>query len=146
MNNKAVIYCRVSTKKSCLKLASQLYRCRKLAKNNNYKVHKTISEIGIVIKSNQLPGYLEVLQLIRSKEIDCLIVDEVHRISRNIYEFSKMNKLLKDNKVRLISSSACLDDYDFSSIFKGLLAYYEERPRSLASKSRNINRKRQIKK
>jgi site-specific DNA recombinase len=93
-NQKAVIYCRVSTKKQAREgngLESQETRCREYAK---YRGHEVVRVFSDDMSGSLLgrPGMLEMLAFLRKhrREGVVVIIDDISRLARGIEAHLKL--------------------------------------------------------
>ncbi len=93
-NQKAVIYCRVSTKKQAREgngLESQETRCREYAK---YRGHEVVRVFSDDMSGSLLgrPGMLEMLAFLRKHRRDgvVVIIDDISRLARGIEAHLKL--------------------------------------------------------
>ncbi|MCR8848786.1 recombinase family protein [Rossellomorea sp. SC111] len=102
---KAVIYCRVSTKKNTQEtsLERQEEELVKLAHDHHYEVNAVIKDQASGFELDR-PGVLELLDLVRDKSIDAVLIQDETRIGRGNAKIALIHCLLKED-VKIISQT-----------------------------------------
>ncbi|MGG4169923.1 recombinase family protein [Rossellomorea vietnamensis] len=102
---KAVIYCRVSTKKNTQEtsLERQEEELVKLAHDHHYEVNAVIKDQASGFELDR-PGVLELLDLVRDKSIEAVLIQDETRIGRGNAKIALIHCLLKE-EVKIISQT-----------------------------------------
>lgn len=102
---KAVIYCRVSTKKDTQEtsLDRQEEELAKLAKEHQYEVVAIIKDQASGFELDR-PGVLELLDLIKDESIGAVLIQDETRIGRGNAKIALIHCLLKE-EVKIISQT-----------------------------------------
>ncbi|KPL58790.1 YneB family resolvase-like protein [Rossellomorea vietnamensis] len=102
---KAVIYCRVSTKKNTQEtsLERQEEELVKLARDHHYEVNAVIKDQASGFELDR-PGVLELLDLVRDKSIEAVLIQDETRIGRGNAKIALIHCLLKE-EVKIISQT-----------------------------------------
>ncbi|UXH45274.1 recombinase family protein [Rossellomorea vietnamensis] len=102
---KAVIYCRVSTKKNTQEtsLERQEEELVKLANEHHYEVSSVIRDQASGFELDR-PGVLELLDLVRDKSIEAVLIQDETRIGRGNAKIALIHCLLKE-EVKIISQT-----------------------------------------
>ena len=105
---KVYLYSRVSTDKQTL--SQQERTAYEWLNSHNMKVDEVVSDEGVsggVSYTNRKLGLVLIPKL---KPNDLLIVSEISRLGRSMYDISKLiNTELKERKIRLVIVSMCID-------------------------------------
>lgn len=100
MIKKVAIYTRVS--KESGDLQRQIDELTNYAKNQGYIIIDTISEkISGGLKNVDRNGLQKLMELVKAKSIDKILIWELSRIGRNSFEVAKIINELNENKVSL---------------------------------------------
>ncbi|MEG1256256.1 recombinase family protein [Clostridium sp.] len=109
----AIIYTRVSTVEQAsdgYSLANQSRECEEYCKMNNLEVIATFSDEGISGSSiNKREGLKKALNLIKSNNVDYLIVWKLSRLSRSIGDISNIISLMEKRNTNLFSFKEKID-------------------------------------
>ncbi len=102
---KAVIYCRVSTKKDTQEtsLERQEEELVKLAQDLHYEVEAIIKDQASGFELDR-PGVLELLDLIKDESIDAVLIQDETRIGRGNAKIALIHCLLKE-EVKIMSQT-----------------------------------------
>ncbi len=102
------LYARQSLdKKDSLSVESQIEQCKLLLKSNdNFKVYE---DKGFSGKNTARPSLTELLQDIKNKKVDTVIVYRLDRFSRNIVDFFNLYEVMKKHECEFISVSENFD-------------------------------------
>lgn len=102
---KAVIYCRVSTKKSTQEtsLERQEEELVKLAQAHQYDVEAIIKDQASGFELDR-PGVLELLDLVKDESIEAVLIQDETRIGRGNAKIALIHCLLKE-EVKIISQT-----------------------------------------
>lgn len=66
-----------------------------------YKIVKFITDLGLSGKNTKRPGYQELIRLIESGQVGCVLTTELSRLSRSVSDFLKLVELCEKNKVQI---------------------------------------------
>ncbi len=137
--SKVLIYTRVST--STQNNQRQITELTKLANSNNWSIIKTISETvsgTSEIASRQINKNL--LELIKSAQIDKILITEISRLGRRVSDALKFIEFLNCHKISLyiqnLGMETILDNGKINYMFKPILvtlASFAEMERELLS-------------
>ena len=124
---KALIYCRVSTKKQAeegYSLDAQEKFCSTFAKNNGYKIIKVYEDEGKSATNLNRPALQDLLDKCQEdKSIKAVFVQETDRLTRNTKDHLTIKAILKKADVKLISvAQPMLDDSPEGSMVDTILA------------------------
>lgn len=104
---KAGIYCRVSTNEQDVK--AQVEELEGFCGRSGMEIHKTYLDQGISgLKSNR-PAFLELMEDVRKRKINAVIVWKLDRLSRSLKELVATMEAFRDYGVKFISYSQPLD-------------------------------------
>jgi len=111
---KAVIYYRVSTEEQAqhgISLEQQKNQCLAYAQQNNIEVIEYFHDDGVSAKTIERPSLQKLLTYCRRnyKNIDCVIIYKIDRLSRNVNDYSSINMLLTKLSIQLISTTESID-------------------------------------
>lgn len=111
MNGSAIGYIRVSTDRQAtegISLELQTAKINAMALVKGYEVAEIImdDESG---KSLSRDGIQKVLQLVRSKKVDCVIIAKLDRLTRNLRDLLMILDVFKRSGVALISLNESID-------------------------------------
>lgn len=147
--DKAVIYCRVSTKRQTKDgdgLASQATRCREFARYRNLEVIEVFqdSQSGSLIER---PGMLEMLNYLKSHRKDNLtvIIDDLSRLARGVQAHIHLRTAIAEVGAKLASPSIEFGEDSDSVLVEHLLASVSQHHRQKnAEQTRNRRRARML--
>lgn len=110
MNERCVVYARVSTEKQEEKdsLLNQIKRCVAYAEMRGFEVIRTLSDVESGSKDDR-KEYLILKKMIEQELFDVLIVWEFSRISRNAKEFISISEELKKHNIDLVCIQQQID-------------------------------------
>lgn len=98
-NKIAGIYIRVSTEDQAregFSLGEQEERLREFCKFKRYEIFKVYKDAGISAKSDKRPAYQEMLEDIKSKNINVIVALKLDRLTRSVYDIEKLMKFVND--------------------------------------------------
>ena len=98
-NKIAGIYIRVSTEDQAregFSLGEQEERLREFCKFKRYEIFKVYKDAGISAKSDKRPAYQEMLEDIKSKNINVIVAFKLDRLTRSVYDIEKLMKIVND--------------------------------------------------
>lgn len=109
MNNDvrkvAGIYIRVSTEDQAregFSLPEQEKRLRAMCEYKGYDIYKVYEERGVSAKTgNHRPKFEELLQDIRDKKCNTIVVLKLDRLTRSVFDWENILKFLEDNQAYL---------------------------------------------
>ena len=108
MNNEkkvAGLYIRVSTKDQAregFSLPEQEKRLRAMCEYKGYEIYKVYEDAGISAKTgNSRPGFEELLQDIRDKKCNTIVVLKLDRLTRSVFDWEKIIRFLEENDAYL---------------------------------------------
>ena len=108
MNNEkkvADIYIRVSTEDQAregFSLPEQEKRLRAMCEYKGYDIYKVYQEAGISAKTgNTRPAFEELLQDIRKKKCNTIVVLKLDRLTRSVFDWEKIIRFLEENDAYL---------------------------------------------
>ena len=130
---KAVIYCRVSTKKDTQEtsLERQEEELVKLAKENNYEVTNIIKDQASGFELDR-PGVLKLLDVIKEKSIEAVFIQDETRIGRGNAKIALIHCLLKENvKILSLTHSGELHLSESDSMVINIVSMVEEYQRKI---------------
>ncbi len=147
--DKAVIYCRVSTKRQTKEgdgLTSQATRCREFAKYRNLEVIEVFqdSQSGSMIDR---PGMQAMLKFLRKNRKDKLtvIIDDLSRLARGMEAHIRLRTAIAETGAELASPSIEFGEDSDSVLVEHLLASVSQHHRQKnAEQTRNRRRARML--
>ena len=108
MNNEkkvAGLYIRVSTEDQAregFSLPEQEKRLRAMCEYKGYEIYKADKDDGISAKTgNSRPGFEELLQDIRDKKCNTIVVLKLDRLTRSVFDWEKIIRFLEENDAYL---------------------------------------------
>ncbi|MFD2682682.1 YneB family resolvase-like protein [Bacillus seohaeanensis] len=130
---KALIYCRVSTKKETQEssLERQEIELVNLAESHGFEVYKVIKDQASGYDLDR-PGVFEILDLIKESEIEAIFIQDETRIGRGNAKIALIHCLLKENvKIISLSHSGELHLSESDSMVINIVSMVEEYQRKL---------------
>ena len=104
-NKIAGLYIRVSTEDQAregFSLKEQEKRLRAMCEYKGYEVYKIYKDSGISAKTgNYRPAFEELLQDIKDKKCDTIVVLKLDRLTRSVYDWENILKFLEENDAYL---------------------------------------------
>lgn len=132
---KAVGYIRVSTDgqaESGLSLEAQKAKIEAYASLKDLDLVEIIEDAGISAKNLKRPGIQKIMELVRKKEIDAVVILKLDRMFRNTIDALNTSQLFQKHGVALHSIFESLDtDSAIGNFFFTLLAALGEMERKL---------------
>lgn len=107
MNDKKIagLYVRVSTedqKREGFSLPEQEKRLRSMCEYKGYEIYKLYKDAGISAKTgNHRPAFEELLQDIKDKKCNTIVVLKLDRLTRSVYDWENILKFLEENEAFL---------------------------------------------
>lgn len=98
---RAVGYVRVSTDKQAdrgISLDAQVEKVRAMATLHSAELVKTISDAGESAKSLDRPGMQRVLEMVRARSINMVIVAKLDRLTRSVRDLADLLELFERKK------------------------------------------------
>lgn len=125
--NKAVIYCRVSTKEQAEEgnsLATQERNCREYAKKYEYDIAQTFIEEGESAKTAERTELQKLLRFCSDKKqnIKAVIIYKIDRLSRNTDDYSQLRILLKRYGIEIKSTSEYFENTPAGRFMENIIA------------------------
>src|SRR3990172_4855679 len=107
IKNKAVIYCRVSSKEQedtgySLPAQEKLLRDYADRKNYNFNIAKIFSVAESASGAKQRKVFTEMMDYMLKNKINVLLVEKVDRLTRNLKEAVTVNDWLEEDPARSI--------------------------------------------
>lgn len=75
---------------------------------NDIEIFKVYKDAGISAKSDKRPAYQEMLEDIKSKNINVIVAFKLDRLTRSVYD---IEKLMKMDDLLLIKDKKEIEDY-----------------------------------
>ena len=101
----AGLYIRVSTEDQAregFSLPEQEKRLRAMCEYKNYEIYKVYKDAGISAKTgNKRPAFEELLQDIKDKKCNTIVVLKLDRLTRSVYDWENIIKFLEENNAYL---------------------------------------------
>lgn len=140
MNNKAIIYARVSSNRQKQEgngLSSQIHTCKNYAKNHNLEVLKTFQDDASG-DSSKRSGLAEAFEYIKNNpKVSFFIVDDMSRLARDVALYFTLKDQLDEVNVTLKMTNQEFDDSSSGRMLEQIQATIKEY-------ERNDNRERVI--
>ena len=99
----AGIYIRVSTEDQAregFSLPEQEKRLRAMCEYKGYEIYKIYQDAGISAKTGNIrPAFEELLQDIREKKCNTIVVLKLDRLTRSVFDWEKIIKLFLKSKI-----------------------------------------------
>ena|GEM_PF-430628 len=113
---RCVVYCRVSTDEQARKENNSIEtqkkfakRCIRLHELDGWKQVKTIHDPGYSAKNLKRPGMKELITMIKSNEVDIIVVYKLDRLTRSIKDFYDLWEICEEYGVELVSATESID-------------------------------------
>lgn len=109
---KAVAYCRVSTedqKVFGVSLAAQEDKARQYCTLYGLELSEVITDAGISAKNLHRPGAQRILEMVRRREVNTVVVAKLDRITRSVRDLADIVDLFNKYDVALVSVAESLD-------------------------------------
>ena len=133
----AVLYCRVSTETQAtqgVSIQNQQQLLRNYANQNGYTEIIEIADEGFSGKNTNRPGFTQMLDLVKQKKINSVIVYSLSRFARNTMDTLRTIEVLTKNNVTFISLSEKIEtDTAVGKFFISVLASLSELERNQIS-------------
>lgn len=113
-NIKCVIYARLSQEDGyddrSISIDNQIDICKHYANNNGLIIKEILYDDGLTGTNFNRPGFQKLLDLISSKQINCILIKDLSRLGRNFLKVSYyVEEYFPKRNIRLISIN---DNYD----------------------------------
>ncbi|HYN26164.1 MAG TPA: recombinase family protein, partial [Pyrinomonadaceae bacterium] len=122
---RAVVYCRVSTKDQTknLSLPSQELACRKYCEREGYEIVEVFVEAGESAKMADRTKFKELLSFCRDKKqrVDVVVVYSLNRFSRDQFTHVTIRALLSKLNITLRSATEPIDDSSTGKLMEGII-------------------------
>jgi site-specific DNA recombinase len=108
---RAIGYCRVSTDKQSEKgvsLEAQTEKIRAMAVVHGLELIEVVED-GESAKSLHRPGMQRVLEMVRRREVEAVIIAKLDRLTRSVKDLCELLELFEHRQVALISVAESLD-------------------------------------
>ena len=124
---KGVIYYRVSTAEQAehgFSLGNQREACLKHAMANGIEIVGEFHDDGASAKTADRDGLQEMLKFCSTNtgKVDCIIVNKIDRLSRDVNDYTNIRALLHRLKVRIISTTEAVDNTPFGKFIGNIMA------------------------
>jgi site-specific DNA recombinase len=133
----AVLYCRVSTENQAtqgVSIKNQQQLLRNYANQNGYTEFIEIADEGFSGKNINRPGFTQMLDLVKQKKINSVIVYSLSRFARNTMDTLRTIEVLTKHNVTFISLSEKIEtDTAVGKFFISVLASLSELERNQIS-------------
>ncbi|MHB1865379.1 MAG: recombinase family protein [Candidatus Saccharimonadales bacterium] len=144
---RAVIYVRVSTTDQAEKgvsLDNQERSCHDWAFRNQIQVLRVFREEGRSAKTLNRPEVMSMLDYFNDhhQEIDYLIVYQIDRLTRSLFDFTDFMKMLVQYKIELRDSASNIESNESDELIQGMHALIAQHENKLKSKRVLENMKR----
>ena len=111
---KGLIYFRVSTEEQAqfgISLDQQKNSCLEYAQKNNIEIVKIFHDDGASAKTTNRIGLQNLIGFCKKhKNVDCIIIYKIDRLSRSAYDYAKLFSLFSKLKIKLISVTEAIND------------------------------------
>jgi len=109
---RAVLYTRVSTDKQAEHghgLDAQHTRLAEFAAQRRLDVVQVVADEGVSGTTLERDGMRQVLDLVRSRTVDAVVVTKADRISRNVRDLLNLSAMLEEHGVALVTADEQFD-------------------------------------
>ena len=111
---KGLIYFRVSTEEQAqfgISLDQQKNSCLEYAQKNHIEIVEIFHDNGVSAKTTNRLGLQNLINFCKKhKNINCIIIYKIDRLSRNTYDYAKLFSLFSKLKIKLISVTEAIND------------------------------------
>jgi len=122
---KAAIYCRVASADE-FSIKKQEETLRNYAVRQQIDVGCTFSDNGKNGLTLDRPAFNEMMSGIKRGEINCVIITDFTRVSRNYILFDKWIKEMRESRVKVIAVNDNYDSYDNGTICDGIVGRFAD--------------------
>ncbi len=128
---KAIIYCRVSTKEQAdqgFSLDGQEKECRTFAENNDYEVENVFIEKGESAKTQDRTQLKNLIKYCvkNKKEISCLIVWKLDRLTRNVGDYAELTKHFASLEILILSATENNEDNSTGKLMRNIISSFAQ--------------------
>ena len=128
---RGVIYYRVSTVEQAergFSLENQREACLRYAQSKDIDIVAQYHDDGLSAKTTNRKGLQEMLQycFTKSNKIDCLIVNKIDRLSRDVNDYTSIFTQLKGKGINLISTTEAIDNTPFGKCVGNIMATFAQ--------------------
>lgn len=110
---KAIIYARVSSTTDRQNTGRQINDLNRYAQANGIEVVKVFSEhISGAKKNTERPVLMQAIEFAKSQSVDVVLLSEMSRLGRSVYEVQEVVKELRDNKINAFFLKEGISLYD----------------------------------
>jgi len=145
-NNRALrvaIYVRVSTLEQTT--MNQELELKKYCESNNYEIFDIYKDEGVSGSKTSRPELDRMLQDMRDKRFDAIIVWKFDRLGRSTSHLLQVLEELKNRNVRLISTSQNIDTFSaMGKFFFTIMSGFAEMEREMITERIKLGIKRRI--
>jgi len=126
----SAIYVRVSKKEQ--NTTNQLLELRNYCKRNHYKIYKEYIDKGISGSKSSRPALDKMLQDVRDKKFDAVIVWKYDRLGRSTIHLLQVLEEIKNKKIRLVAVSQNIDTSStYGKFFYTIISGFAELEREM---------------
>lgn len=124
-----VIYARYSSDNQREEsIEGQLRECREYAARNEIVIIGTYADRALSAKTDNRPQFQQMIRDSSTRQFDVILVWKLDRFSRNRYDSAYYKRILKNNKVQLISVTEPISNTPegimLESLLEGMAEYY----------------------
>ncbi len=128
---KGIVYYRVSTEDQAqtgISLEQQKNACLDYAQKNEIEILKLFHDDGVSAKTTKRAGLQELLAYCKKnyKEIDCLIVYKIDRLSRNVKDYATLLMVLGELNIKFISTTETVNDTSSGKLIGTIMASFAQ--------------------
>ncbi len=128
-NRRAAAYVRFSSdNQRDESIDAQIRAIKDYCNRNGYQLVRTYEDRAKTATSDRRPGFLEMIKDCQNGLYDSIIVHKLDRFSRDKYDSAHYKRILKKNRIRLLSVIENLDDspesYMMETMLEGMAGYY----------------------
>ena len=140
MNNRAILYARVSTEEQTKghSLPKQLEACRKYAKGKGYQIVREFTDVCAGTELER-PGMNELFQSIQTTKIRSLIVYDVDRLSRSVSDLTDIVMEMAEAGITIeyvVGEHTEPPEVELTKVILSGVAQYENRHRTECGRRR----------
>ncbi len=128
---KGIIYYRVSTEDQAqtgVSLEQQKNACLDYAQKNDIEILKLFHDDGVSAKTTKRAGLQELLAYCKKnhKEVDCLIVYKIDRLSRNVKDYATLLMALGEFNIKFISTTETVNETSSGKLIGTIMASFAQ--------------------
>jgi len=113
MNKTAIIYARVSSTTDRQNTDRQVMDLTKYAETHGYSVYNTFSEkISGAKKNSERIVLQDAIQYAISNQVEAILVSELSRLGRSVYEVQESIKICRDNNINVVFQKENVSIFD----------------------------------